>query len=1124
MRSWDSFLLFPAVVAACAFGGATWALGDSPAAEIVPQLGHSSRVDSIAISPDGRLALSGSDDHTMILWDVASGSKIREFRLEHNVKTVAISPDGRSGLSAADTLKLWDLATGKAIRELKDSRTPYHVTFSPDGKTALSASGKSLRLWDLTTGTVIFTLSGHLAEVTSLSISPDGRVAVSGSKDKTLKIWDLMTGREVRELKGHSAGVASVAITPDGRFALSGSEDGTLKLWNLATGDPVRDLASDKYRVKSIAISPDGKTAAISPPWGAVRYWNLETGLEIQIRAETRRETQRRHGLEALRLEGLIATGSLAIPPSGKIMLFARMDDIGVADLATGREIRTFNQNSTDINSVAISPNGRLALSGDQGNGHLSRELKLWDLTNGRLLRVLSGREGHRVPVDKITFLPGGRLALSRGDAFTSQGQAPELKLWDVETGRVIRDFAIRGQLVFSPDGKVALSWRPAANDGNTLETWSMETGAKINEFNVPGLINTIAVSPNGRIALVGKHDELDLRDLETTLKIRTLKEECNQNDNNFDVRDCLYQNYAVGYSLDGTQALAGGHGIVKLWDLTTGRLLRKFEQEGIITLAIISPDGKLGVVGNSGNGLKVWNLSTGAEVWDLAGHTGRLSAGAFSPDGKTLLSGSWDGSVRVWDLESGKQLAAMVASNHGDHLSISPQGFFDASGTYSNMLAIVRGLNVTTIEQVHQSLYNPDLIRQALAGDPKDEVKRAGEVVNLEKVLDSGPAPHAEITSHASSSTTNRDLVTVAVRIEDRGKGIGRIEWRLNGITVGVTSGPAGGGSEYTTQRELALDPGENVVEVIAYNGNNILASLPARTTITYGGLSDKPKPNLYILAIGINKYVDRGGQLPGSDESTYFPPLSLAVADATAFSDEMKKAGAGVYRKVRVITVLDERATLAGLDRIVQKVAAEIDPRDTFVLFAAAHGYSTQEDGRFYLIPQDYQGGSDPTALASRAIGQDRLQDWIANRIRAKKALILLDTCRSGALISGYERSRIDERPSEAAVGRLHEATGRPVLTATAAGEDALEVRKLGHGVFTAALIGALHHSDTNNDGLVQVSELAAYVQQHVPKLADGSEIRAAVVRRGVGDGDQQSVHFGSTGGDFALVKQLP
>jgi uncharacterized caspase-like protein len=276
--------------------------------------------------------------------------------------------------------------------------------------------------------------------------------------------------------------------------------------------------------------------------------------------------------------------------------------------------------------------------------------------------------------------------------------------------------------------------------------------------------------------------------------------------------------------------------------------------------------------------------------------------------------------------------------------------------------------------------------------------------------------------------------------------------------------------------------------------------------------------KPNLYVLAIGINKYVDRG------DGEMYFPKLSYAVADATAFAEQVKRAGKGIYGRVQIRTALDEQAARSGLDRIVQEIAAQVQPRDTFVFFAAGHGYSDRQNGRFYVIPQDYQGGINPAALASRAIGQGRLQDWIANRIKAKKAIILLDTCRSGALTAGYTRSRIDERPSEAGVGRLHEATGRPVLTAAATGEDALEVGKLGHGVFTTALIDALHHGDRDGNGLIEVSELAAYVEEHVPKLANGSEVRAVIANRGVGEAARQSAHLGSTGGDFALVKRLP
>jgi uncharacterized caspase-like protein len=154
--------------------------------------------------------------------------------------------------------------------------------------------------------------------------------------------------------------------------------------------------------------------------------------------------------------------------------------------------------------------------------------------------------------------------------------------------------------------------------------------------------------------------------------------------------------------------------------------------------------------------------------------------------------------------------------------------------------------------------------------------------------------------------------------------------------------------------------------------------------------------------------------------------------------------------------------------------------------------------------------------------------LQDWIANRIKAKKALIVLDTCESGALTHGYAHSRVDGPAADAAIGRLHEATGRPVLTAAAEKKSAYENYK-GHGVFSYALMEALHRGDTNDNGKIEVTELAAYVERRVPELfaelkQSGWVVKGATgaVTRG-GQGDSQTAHFGSTGGDFSLVHRL-
>jgi hypothetical protein len=171
------------------------------------------------------------------LWRFLYDQSIRTFTGHSGpVYSVAFSPDGRTALSGSwDGLKLWEVATGKAIRTFTGHSGPvFSVAFSPDGRTGLSGSkDTTLKLWEVATGKELRTFTGHSGWVGSIAFSPDGRTALSGSGDPTLKLWDVATGKELRTFTGHSKQVLSVAFSPDGRTALSSSYDATLKLWDL---------------------------------------------------------------------------------------------------------------------------------------------------------------------------------------------------------------------------------------------------------------------------------------------------------------------------------------------------------------------------------------------------------------------------------------------------------------------------------------------------------------------------------------------------------------------------------------------------------------------------------------------------------------------------------------------------------------------------------------------------------------------------------------------------------------------------------------------------------------------------------------------------------------------------
>jgi WD40 repeat protein len=108
-----------------------------------------------------------------------------------------------------------------------------------------------------------------------VAIAPDGKTAISASRDKTLKIWDTETGTEVRTLTGHTDSVHAVDLAPDGNTAISASRDNTLKIWDLLSGKEIASF-SGEGSFKGCAISPDGVSVVAGDSLGRVHFLRLE--------------------------------------------------------------------------------------------------------------------------------------------------------------------------------------------------------------------------------------------------------------------------------------------------------------------------------------------------------------------------------------------------------------------------------------------------------------------------------------------------------------------------------------------------------------------------------------------------------------------------------------------------------------------------------------------------------------------------------------------------------------------------------------------------------------------------------------------------------------------------------
>jgi len=623
--------------------------------------GHKNSVESIAISPDGHEILSGSGDKTLKLWDLAKGGCLRTYKgHEYSVISVAISPDGCQALSGGDNmLKLWNTAKRRCLLTFEGhTKWVNSVAFSPDGRRAVSGSDdKTLKLWDLAKGECLRTFAGHTGGVLSVAISPDGRKALSGSWDETLKLWDMTTGRCLGTFEGHKAKVNAVAFSPDGRKILSGSGqlkggDNTLRLWDISTGRCLRTFEGHMHTVNSVVISPDGRQALSGGADKALKLWDL-AWLEENRYTAPLRYARGVAGSEAARYEQTHAAYLEQVLKA----LEKRQIAAALAGLKQARAVPGFER---DIETLEI-------------HARVGACASIKGFREGWLIHTFTG---HTVVVISVAFSPDGRYALSGSSDKT-------LKLWDLAKGKCLHTFTGHnkyvGTVAISPDGHQVLS----GSDDKTLKMWNPATGRCLRTFEGhKSYVKSVAFSPDGRQAISGSWDN--------TLKLWDLaKGECLRTYEGHEKSV-----FSVAISPDGCQMLSGSvDKTLKLWDLAKSGCLRTYEgHEKGVSSVTISPDGSEILSGSSDNTLKLWDLATGRCLRTFEGHDSNVQSVAFSPDGHQALSGSWDATLKLWDLATGGCLRTFEGHNKAwgvFSVAFSPDGRQALSGSSDKTLKL---------------------------------------------------------------------------------------------------------------------------------------------------------------------------------------------------------------------------------------------------------------------------------------------------------------------------------------------------------------------------------------------------------------------------------------------------
>jgi len=584
--------------------------------------GHKEAIRTVAVTADGRRAVSGSDDGTVRVWDLERGVEDRVLGGHSDwVRAIALLRHGSRVASTGDdgTICLWDFDSGNLVKSVEvPGQRPRALAVLPDGICALVAGeGRAVALVDLEKGKVVRALRGHAAAVNAVAVCEDGGRGITASDDRTVRVWELIGGGEPLVLRGHRSKVVAAAISADGRFAVTAASDGSLRWWALqrdpgASSSEGRVITSAAYWVRTIALSPDGTQAITGSDDGSLRAWDIERGTLTRI----------------------------------------------------------FEGHSGRIHAVATTPDGGRAVSASQ-----DRTLKVWDLRSGGPRRA---RKGHDDRIRALVSTGDGRLAVS-----TSVDQ--KLKVWDLHTLGEVATYGgyAPNPIALTRDGRYlvcASSRQYAAVQVVDLMSGKVQHVLKGHT----DVLRALAVSDDGRrLASASDDGSIRLWDLDSGEALMSIATVWSPDSEKAPITIPTGRHWvrALGIAPDGRYVISGSEDrTLMVWDLHTGgEALRLAGHGARINSVAVSPDGETAISASADNTLKVWELTRGVERVSLLGHEAAVNWVAVEAVGGYVASVADDCTVRIWRIADGTPAAVFTGESPMTACALGREGMLVA-------------------------------------------------------------------------------------------------------------------------------------------------------------------------------------------------------------------------------------------------------------------------------------------------------------------------------------------------------------------------------------------------------------------------------------------------------------
>jgi len=321
---------------------------------------------------------------------------------------------------------------------------------------------------------------------------------------------------------------------------------------------------------------------------------------------------------------------------------------------------------SGQVIACAWSPDGRTVLTGGWEG-----KARLWDAASGEELQSYQGEAW----IIHVAYSSDHRNVLT----VSSLDQKTTVQLWDAASGKELGRISPAGKLIYgleSVDGSTIATASMVEFDGQgnklpagatRIQFWDVVTGKKLREFMLPGVGATSAhsvLSPDEKKLFSGNANGTGVWDVRTGKLLQGLG-----------ANDGVVN--AAAFSADGRKVAWGTYnGVVRLWDLETGKEIQHFASTGVLDYIgaaksiVIPPDGRSVLVASDDRKARVWDVATGKVRMLLNASDSQVNmavnCAALSPDGRQALTGADDKTARIWDLESGKELRRLVGLADG--------------------------------------------------------------------------------------------------------------------------------------------------------------------------------------------------------------------------------------------------------------------------------------------------------------------------------------------------------------------------------------------------------------------------------------------------------------------------